>query len=578
MGSSGERFCSARGQNRLTTYYAHATVLDLSAPAAAVIEDNPFTQGAWVRGNQSVTYTASDNVGIKAAGAVVGGAERGRRDRACDYTRPVPCSSGPGQVPVPTKELADGSQELRIQAIDAADNPGVSAPVTVRVDNTAPGAVPVGVEGGEAWRAQNSFAVGWQNPDEGDRAPITAAHWRICRPDGTGCITGSEAGAGISRLADLRLPDEGEWELRMVREDAAGNRDDSYASPPVRLRLDQSAPTLSFEPAASADPTQVTVGVSDKVSGVASGQIELSQAGSEVWQTLPTRLEGGRLVARIDDAALPAGSYLLRSQARDLAGNVGVASAPQPITLPLRIQSTMQAGAAVTKIVRERVAPRKQRGKQRKGKQRTVRRRVTVLRPSATVPYGEHLTIRGRLTNRDGQPLPGLAVQVLGPGVGGEQLLATLMTDGQGAFSYRAAGSASRTLRFVFAGSPLVLPTQAQVALTVPAAGTFNPSRERLPNGGRLVFRGRVASVPLPSIGKLVEVQVKQPTGEWTTFRTVRTDVQGRWALPYRFRRVACHTRYRLRASIPAEAGYPFAAGRTRARSVLVRGAEGPCP
>jgi hypothetical protein len=194
------------------------------------------------------------------------------------------------------------------------------------------------------------------------------------------------------------------------------------------------------------------------------------------------------------------------------------------------------------------------------------------------VPYGEHLTIRGRLTNRDGQPLPGLAVQVLGPGVGGEQLLATLTTDGQGAFSYRAAGSASRTLRFVFAGSPLVLPAQARVALTVPAAGTFNPSRHRLPNGGRLVFRGRVASVPLPSIGKLVEVQVEQPTGEWTTFRTVRTDVRGRWALPYRFRRVACHTRYRLRASIPAEAGYPFAAGRTRARSVLVWGAEGPCP
>jgi hypothetical protein len=84
--------------------------------------------------------------------------------------------------------------------------------------------------------------------------------------------------------------------------------------------------------------------------------------------------------------------------------------------------------------------------------------------------------------------------------------------------------------------------------------------------------------VPLPAVGKLVEIQVKQPTGEWTTFRTLRTDAQGRWTLPYRFRRTACHTRYQLRAHIPAEAGYPFAAGHSRARSVLVRGARGACP
>ena len=58
----------------------------------------------------------------------------------------------------------------------------------------------------------------------------------------------------------------------------------------------------------------------------------------------------------------------------------------------------------------------------------------------------------------------------------------------------------------------------------------------------------------------------------------MRSDAQGRWALRYRFRRVRCHTRYRLRANIPAEAGYPFAPAHTRSRTVLVRGAEGPCP
>jgi hypothetical protein len=182
------------------------------------------------------------------------------------------------------------------------------------------------------------------------------------------------------------------------------------------------------------------------------------------------------------------------------------------------------------------------------------------------------------LTNRDGQPLPGQQIQVLGPDAGGEQLLAVLTTDAEGVFRYRAAGSASRTLRFVHPGTPTVLPAESRVALAVPAAGSFKASRKRLPNGGRVVFRGRVKSRPLPASGKLVELQVRQLSGEWTTFRTLRTDARGRWALRYRFQNTRCHTTYRLRARIPAEAGYPFAEGHSRARSVTVLGAEGPCP
>jgi hypothetical protein len=130
-------------------------------------------------------------------------------------------------------------------------------------------------------------------------------------------------------------------------------------------------------------------------------------------------------------------------------------------------------------------------------------------------------------------------------------------------------------LRFVYAGTPLVLPAEGQARLIVPAAGTFEPSRKRLLNGQSVVFRGRVRSLPLPPTGKLVELQVRQPSGEWTT---VRTDNAGRWALRYRFRYVACDTRYRLRVRIPDEAGYPFAGGVSRGRTMLVRGPREPCP
>jgi hypothetical protein len=572
VGGSRKRFCSARSINRIQTFWAEATIADDSPPAVAIVQDNPFTQGTWTNGsNQSVGYTASDNVGVKRA--QVG---QSADDRACDYSRTIPCTNDPGRVQVDTTKLSEGTQPLVMRAVDAADNAADSQPLTVRIDRTAPAAPAVSLENGEGWRSQNSFAAVWQNPDESDRAPITAAHWRLCRLDGGSCTTGSQAGTGIVRLAELKVPDPGEWELRVVREDAAGNRNDDYASQPVRLRWDPEAPALSFEAAPSEDPTRVSVAVSEKISGIAGGQIELSAAGSNTWQALATRLDGSRLVARIDDAALPPGPYLLRAQATDLAGNVGVAATPQPRMLPLRIQSAMQAGVVKTRIVRDKVGRKKGR---RGSRRRTVRRRVTELRSQSRVRFGGHVTIAGRLTNRDGQALPGQQIQVLGPGAGGEQLLAMLTTDAQGGFSYRAAGtSGSRTLRFVHPGTATILPAESRVTLVVPAAGSFKPSRKRVVNGGRVVFRGRVQSLPLPAAGKLVELQVKQPTGEWTTFRTLRTGPDGRWALRYRFRYVRCHTTYRLRARIPAEAGYGFAEGHSRSHKVTVRGAQGPCP
>ena len=49
--------------------------------------------------------------------------------------------------------------------------------------------------------------------------------------------------------------------------------------------------------------------------------IEISPSGSGIWQALATQRDGGRLLARIDDAVLPAGGYVLRARASDLARN-----------------------------------------------------------------------------------------------------------------------------------------------------------------------------------------------------------------------------------------------------------------
>ena len=84
-------------------------------------------------------------------------------------------------------------------------------------------------------------------------------------------------------------------------------------------------------------------------------------------------------------------------------------------------------------------------------------------------------------------------------------------------------------------------------------------------------FAGRVRSLPIPTGGKLVELQVVL-SGRWQTFRTVRTDASGAWRIRYRFRRSCGVLTYRFRAQLPSEAGYPFERGHTRAIAVRVRG------
>ena len=81
---------------------------------------------------------------------------------------------------------------------------------------------------------------------------------------------------------------------------------------------------------------------------------------------------------------------------------------------------------------------------------------MTVLRRTGQVRLGGRVTISGRLTNRDGQGVAGAEVQVLAASpIAPEQLVGVVHTGADGSYSYTAAGSTSRSLRFVYAGSTL---------------------------------------------------------------------------------------------------------------------------
>ena len=569
VGTPSHPFCSSRGQNYIRTFAAEATVVDGIGPSATILADSPLARGEWVGGVQSFAYEASDNVGIRAGRASLGGAQLGQDSRACNYSQRIPCPSGRGEIEVITSRAPEGTQPMIVSAEDAAGNFAESAPVMARIDNAAPGAVPVGLAGGESWRNQNDFDVAWTNLPEGDRAPITAAHYRICRAGSGECVGGDRAGTGIAQIDNLTVPAPGEWELRMWRQDAAGNQQPNNASIPLRLRFDPQPPELGFEASSVEDPTRVSVLVTDRISGLGGGSMEISRSGSGVWQVLPATREGDRLVARVDDAALPPGDYDLRATAHDQANNLAstdrrLDGQPMRLRLPLRIATSMRAG-----IVQKRMVLRTVR---RDGEKRKVRRTVTVLEQAAKVAFGQRVQLAGRLINRAGHPLTGAKLLVYSQVAGGdEQLEGDVTTNARGDFSYVVEARSSRRFRFVYPGTATILPVEDIANLRVKAYSTFVAEPNRVLNGDSVVFSGRVKGWPLPEAGKLLEIQYRN-SGEWQTFKTLRTKPDGSWSLEYPFTRICGVQHFSLRVHLPPEAGHPLEAGNSRVLTVRVRG------
>jgi len=573
MGAPKAEYCSAKGQNYIGTFTAEATVVDDTPPSVSVSPGGRMVAGEWVAASQSLGYEAADNTGVKEVHGWVGSNAAGEASRACDYTQRIPCPSGPGQIEVETRKLPEGEQQLHLTATDAAGNTAESAPVTVRIDDTPPGAVPVAVEGGEGWRNHDYFALGWTNPEEPDRAPITAAHWKVCRVGGGECQAGTATGPSVSTVGGITVPGPGEWEAQVWREDAAGNTQPQNASVPVRLRFDPEPPELAFEPTSAQDPTRVAVHVADKVSGVAGGEVEMSRVGSGVWQPLPTTLEGEELATRIDDASLPAGEYQLRATATDRAGNEAatesrIDGSSMRLTLPLRVPTAVTAGVVASKVEKKVI--------HRHGARHVVRHRTTELVPEETVGFGGQATFTGRLLDRAGNPVSGASVAVwqLVP-EGSEEQVATLTTGAEGGFAYQAPAESSRRLRFVYAGTATTLPAEGSAELLVHGTSTLKVRPARVLNGGSVTFTGEVRGRPLPADGKLIELQVRL-SHEWSTFRTIRSGADGSWSIPYAFERTCGREAYRFRARLPGEAGYPLEPGHSPVITVKVRGR--PCP
>lgn len=535
--------------------------------------------GGWHRGSVYVGYSASDRgSGVRYVHLYADGGRRATDSRSCwtagnVYTRFVPCPlSTSGSIGLDTSALADGAHPINVLTEDAAGQGAWGAQQTVLVDNHAPTApTNLTLGSGDGWRQHNGFGVAWANPG-GQHAPLVKAHYTLCKQGGSCSPAGVRTATNPRSLAELQAPSAGDWLLRVHLEDSAGNVDSSHPSEPVHLRFDPDPPErVVFEPMDPEDPQRVAVAVADATSGVAGGQVELRPERGE-WQAIDTQLDGSRLVARIDDAALAPGFYELRATARDYAGNERSSQdgpqSRQRVYLPVRLRSRISLSPQRPSCATSRHSTASRAKRCRTGFLRARR-------GSVRLRFGGRALVHGQVETVDGVAIPGGAVEVLFRHRATDRplrLVARLQADARGRFSYLLPRTPSGRYRFRFPGSARFGPGTGELVTLVQARLSFAASKERAVNGENVTFAGRLVGRPVPTLGRTVDVQAWIPGFGWRTFATPRTDRKGRFSVPYRFRFTHGLQRYRLRALLERSGDYPYERAASRVVRVTVWG------
>ncbi|WP_155891773.1 Ig-like domain repeat protein [Conexibacter woesei] len=531
---------------------------DDSAPTINSVTGALWT-GAWVSGEQTLAVDASDNSGIRHTALIIDGSVAGSRDRACNYSQSVPCPNG---VDTFTLTQPEGVHHVAVQVTDSAGNTTTTDPVTELVDNTPPGPPgPATVNGDQidtTWYSTDGFTINWTNPQVGI-APLAGINWQLCPAAGAQSkCTAASADGQIAALNGLQVHDDGDWILALWLRDAAGNNTQSNAIK-LHLRLDRVPPNPVFSPIDPTDPTRIVVQADDATSGLASGSIDYKPVGVTDWTSLPAKIDGGRMSVNLPDETMPDGPYDLRAQAVDAAGNEKTTTTlaggtPMTVTLPLRSPTRLAGGRRQTR--------------------HSHRKRVTYLATRVRLRYATRTRLSGRLADKDNKSMAGtsIAITQLIDGARDWTPVRTIKTTKSGSFSFRTAKRGpSRTLRIRYEGTPTVRPSYVDVHLGVEASTTlrlsgrhFRAGRVRTRHGVR--FSGTLRGGYVTP-NKLVQLWVKV-NGDWQLFGDARARPNGSWTRIFVFK--GRPERYRLRAIIPPDAGYPFVTGKTPITTVVV--------
>ncbi len=270
----------------------------------------------------------------------------------------------------------------------------------------------------------------------------------------------------------------------------------------------------------------------------------------------------------IDTRTVADGTYTLGARATDAAGNTAVTRAG-PVTVG---NQALPATTAPPAPSAGAPPPGTQAPGPPTGIHVTHVDSTRTLVTSRLVRYGSRATLRGVLRDPAGNPLPNAVVDVILTTERRNSRLrkvASRTTDANGRFEYKTTPGPSRLVRFAY-GRNLSDSTYTfthDVMVKTKAGLTLHTNRSHLRNGQSVRFHGTIRG---NKQRKVLEVQVRKPGG-WDTIASVRSDSTGRWSWRYRFKRTYAPTRYKFRARVRTESGFPYATGHSRTRSVTVR-------
>ena len=273
------------------------TVEDDHAPDVGIGGD--LLGGGWRKGNQDVAIWSADlGAGVRTVESFLAGTRIGTTEHDCakaliggewraTVMRPCPTDAWAHQG-VNTAVFGDGPHQALACSTDFAGNPRCTSSYTVLVDNNPPvHPKAVALAGGDGWRRDNDFDLGWENPDQGAASPIAGASWQVVGASGYASGVKFAAGRDRRSLADLSVPAAGTYSLQIWLRDEAGNEAPTSAVT-VPLRLDDVKPAVAF--ATEGSETEVRAEVSDELSGPDSGQILYRRVDAPNWSELPTKL------------------------------------------------------------------------------------------------------------------------------------------------------------------------------------------------------------------------------------------------------------------------------------------------
>jgi hypothetical protein len=545
---------------------------DSNSQAAFTDPGSTLMQGGWVRGTQNVDFNVSDlGSGLRVERMRVDGAQRWSWDHWPECSGNIstsqqngewartyqPCPTGgpfPRQVPLDTASLGgDGAHSLQVCTQDYGQYQGLNGTGgescdarTIRTDNTAPGA-PSGlrVTSDNPHRYLDRFGAIFSLPPNAG-SPIKKVHYDVVDAAGKVVVPEKDvSGTNPTDLAGIEGPKApGAYQLRVWLEDEVGFVGPAATTPIPRDTTPPAAPqdlsvTSPTTPRSEQGFDVRWRNIVDAGAPIDSVHYQvLNGAGDVVVATKDLAGENPQIIANLDGPR-ERGAYSLRLWLSDAEGNGGA-----PVKAPLTyncVRSDVSGGQTLSA------------GLGKKADKALV------------VEEGEGAAVAGKLQGigkLSNAPLCVFSNVVTDQE---QKFLGVAVTGDSGDYTFAIGDGPSRNITVVYRPGQRELATTTTLVTRVQP--TFKIVKKIVRNKGVAVFKG---AIPGPHNERVVVVLQVKDGKHWRVFRRYQTREGGKFVMRYRFTQTSTPTKYRMRAQVPDQSGYPYAGGNSAAKTQIV--------